>query len=335
MRGALALKVETIVHLNKHGLSRYIPEHIQREVRVRLKFGCVVCRSAVCQYEHIDPEFSDAAEHDPNCICLLCGHCHDKVTRGLLSKATIQKRYRDVQTSDTAKRPFDDFHLESGQLTVLLGSCIFHGARTLIEIDGETALAIEPPEDGASFPTLSGCFMDGSGNQLLRIERNIWSGPSTAWDVKVKGRTITAHPVPGVVGLKLRLDPPNQIAVETLDMRIGESHLALESDFLAVGRITPNEEYYVGIERMECHGAEVAIQVDTRTCPFPQLQELSIVGGVGIELVGTGIRLGVGNGSMAIKGLHIEHATKIQTVLLSIPFDEDSVGYRQVFPPRL
>jgi len=38
---------------------------------------------------------------------------------------------------------------------------------------------------------------------------------------------------------------------------------------------------------------------------------------------------------MSIKGLHIEYATKTETVLLSIPFEQDSIGYRQVFSPRI
>ena len=320
---------------NKHGLSRNIPEAVRREIRVRSKFGCVVCRSAVCQYEHIDPEFSESTEHDPDCICLLCGHCHDKVSRGLLSKSTVEERYKEVQASDAVKPPSDNLHLDSNQLTVTLGSCIFHGAKTLIEMNGETALAIEPPEDGASFPTLTGRFMDASGNVLLGIDRNIWSGPSTAWDVKVKGRTITVHPARGVVGLKLRVEPPSQIAVEVLDMRIGETHLELRSDLLSVGRISPDEQIYVRIERMECHLAEIGVQVDAANFRIPQLGDLKIVGGEGLDLSDTGIRLAVGSPMFSIGGLHLEHATRTETLVLSIPFEKDSIGYRYVLPPRL
>jgi hypothetical protein len=320
--------------LNKHGLSRHIPAPIRREVRVRSKFGCVVCRSAICDYEHIDPEFSEASNHDPSCICLLCGHCHDKVTRGQLSKATVLNRYRQVQSSEKVKRPFDDFDL-NGDLTVRLGSCTFHGARKLVELNGETVLAIEPPEEGSSFPTLSGYFMDASGKELLRIEQNIWSGSSTAWDVEVKGATITVRPAPRVIGLRLRVNPPNEITVEKLDMRVGESHLELSSDWLAVERVRPDAEYYVGIEQMECFGAEVAVQVDTKRYPSPEYRGLRIVGGEGIDLVGTGVRLGVGNGMMTVKGVCIERATKTETYLLWIPFEEDDTGYEGVLPPRL
>jgi hypothetical protein len=307
---------------------------VAREVRVRSKFGCVVCRSAICDYEHIDPEYADAKAHDPQAMCLLCGRCHGKVTRGRLSKATVLEKYLEVQASDDIKRPFDDFDL-SGDLTLHLGSCTFHGARTLVEIDGEKVLAIEPPEEGSSFPTLTGYFTDASGRELLRIERNIWSGPATAWDVEVKGPTITVRPSRGVVGLRLRVDPPNEIFVEKLDMRVGDSHLQLQTDWLDIGRVQEGLEYNVGIEKMECFVPEVAVQVDAKGFPNPEFRELSIVGGEGIDLVGTGIRLGVGNGMMTVKGVRIERASKTETHLLWIPFEDNDVGYEGVLPPRL
>jgi hypothetical protein len=239
-----------------------------------------------------------------------------------------------VQSSDRVKRPFDDFDLE-GDLSVRLGSCTFHGARTLVELNGQAVLAIQPPEEGSSFPALTGYFTDASGRELLRIEQNIWSGPSTAWDVEVKGATITVRPARGVIGLRLRVDPPNEIAVEKLDMRVGESHLELRSDSLAVRRIRPEVEFYMGIEKMECFGAEVAVQVDAKGYPSPEYRGLSIVGGEGIDLVGTGVRLGVGNGMMTVKGVHIERATKTETYVLWVPFDKNDTGYQGVLPPRL
>lgn len=56
-----------------------------------MKIGCVLCGKAICQFEHVDPPFSQAKAHDPSKITLLCGYCHDKVTRSLISKNTIKK----------------------------------------------------------------------------------------------------------------------------------------------------------------------------------------------------------------------------------------------------
>jgi hypothetical protein len=309
--------------INGHGLRRRPPAAVAREVRQRSRFGCVICRAAVCQYEHIQPEFSDAVAHDPSRICLLCGHCHDKVTRGLLSKSTIKRRYAAIQSSEDVHPPLDEFDL-SEEVTVVLGSCIFHKPKALLEIDGVTALAIEGPEDGAAFPTLSGAFADDSGNELLRIDRNIWSGASTAWDVEVKGPTITVRPSPRRIGLRMRVEPPDKITVEKLDMRVGQCHLLLDTNDLSVGRIMRDSEFYVDIERLECDGVGVAIQVDTRQEPSLSPGELSIIGGEGISIAGTGIRLGVESGAFWLKGLHLEHATRLATSHFWVPLKEDS-----------
>ena len=77
--------------MNRFGLSRDIPNETKRLIRQRCGFGCVVCGSAFYQYEHVDPNFADARVHDPERIALLCGSCHDRVTRGALSKETVKR----------------------------------------------------------------------------------------------------------------------------------------------------------------------------------------------------------------------------------------------------
>jgi hypothetical protein len=75
--------------VNKHGLARYIPSDIQRQIRQECGFGCVICGAAFYDYEHIEPEFADAREHNPAAMALLCGGCHARVTRKRLSKASV------------------------------------------------------------------------------------------------------------------------------------------------------------------------------------------------------------------------------------------------------
>lgn len=168
--------------MNRFGLSRHIPADVALEIRRRSKFGCVNCRAVVYQYEHIIPEFRDAKAHDPDAVCLLCGGCHDRVTRGRLSKQTIQAKYEEVQASDDIKRPFEEFDLRTNQIVVQLGTAIFEYAHCLININGSDLLVINPPEDGAIFPSLSGTFSDNVGNEVIRITENVWEGPNDAWD---------------------------------------------------------------------------------------------------------------------------------------------------------
>jgi hypothetical protein len=323
------------VTVNRFGLSRAIPEEVRREVRRRSKFGCVVCRCAFYQYEHIDPEFVDAKSHDPAHICLLCGHCHDKVTRGVLSKKSVTEKYSDVQTSSSVTRPFDEFDLNTNQISVTIGACTFRGATTLIKLDNRVALAIEPPEEGAAFPTLSGYFTDNNGNELFRIERNVWSGAATTWDLEVRGRLIILRLDSRTIALQIEVNPPTNIHVQVLDMRLGNAHLRLKTNALFVGRVSPEAEYYVGLGRLECIGANVGVQVDTNNPPVPKLTKFVMKGGEGLFLEGTGVSLGVGAASMSLGDLRIEDADKERTLVFHYPFLGSIEGTVTRFPPRL
>src|SRR5262249_39317629 len=81
--------VKAVSQRNKHGLSRYIPKAIKKQVRRRCGFGCVICANAIITYEHIEPPFAEAREHDPDRITLLCGAHQVASFKGLLSKETI------------------------------------------------------------------------------------------------------------------------------------------------------------------------------------------------------------------------------------------------------
>jgi hypothetical protein len=320
---------------NKHGLNRYIPEETKREIRRRSKFGCVVCRSAFYQYEHIIPEYHDADEHNPDNMCLLCGHCHDKVTRGMLSKKTIQQKYNEIQISTAIKKPFDDLDLNHNNINVKLGSCIFKYSKCLILLDNVVVLSIEPPEDESSFPTLSGFFADDDGNKLFVIDKNEWQGSNIAWDTEIKGNEIIIRTSKAKIALHLIVHPPESIEVVALDMRIGQSHILLSKDELRVGRITPDAEYYIGIGKLECLGADIGVLVDSKNTPNPQYMGFNITGGEGIDLKGTGIKLAVGSSSMRIGNLCIEDANKERTLVTKFPLTTSINGTTTVLPPRL
>lgn len=77
--------------INKYGLSRHIDENIARTIRKACGYGCVRCGMALYEYEHIDPEFAEAHKHNPERMALLCGSCHNAVTRKTLSKLAVKK----------------------------------------------------------------------------------------------------------------------------------------------------------------------------------------------------------------------------------------------------
>ena len=88
---------------NKHGLSRTIREDVKLQIRQNSKFGCVICRAAIYTYEHIEPVFVDAKEHDPDNMCLLCPNHQAESTSGVLSKNRIKAMYSKIRNTSADK----------------------------------------------------------------------------------------------------------------------------------------------------------------------------------------------------------------------------------------
>jgi hypothetical protein len=291
--------------MNRFGLQRHIPEDIALEVRRRSKFGCVVCRCAIYQYEHIDPEYTDAKSHDPDKICLLCGGCHDRVNRRRLSKETVKARYLEVQGTNEIHRPFEELDLSAQNICVELGTAKFEYARHLLRINERDLLSITPPKEGSSFPTLNGVFCDHTGREIFRITDNVWEGPIDAWDIRVVGTEVTVKSEGGRTALAFRIRAPDKIEISHLDMYLDNCHIVCGKQGLLVGQIHESGHTYIGIGGLTCKGAEIGIDVDTRSADRPIYSGLSIIGGEGIVLNGTGIRIAVGAGIMTIGDIKI------------------------------
>lgn len=292
---------------NRHGLSRYIGADVRRQIRRNSRFGCVLCRSAVYEYEHIDPEWSDAHEHDPDNMCLLCGGCHSKVSKKRISKQTVAEAYAEIQHSDSVERPFEELALFNTRLLVRLGTAIFESPQCLIRVDGTELLTITPPEDGAAFPTLNGIFCDSDGAEIFRINENIWEGPLNAWDIVIEGRRATIKTGQGEVALEFIVNPPSELHITQLNMVFSGCHIVCDENNLYVGRISEGHATYIGIGQLRAVGAQVAIDVDTSQSEFVY-RGLTIEGGRGIELNGTGICVGVGTPAMTVGGIQIWEA---------------------------
>lgn len=206
--------------MNQYGLARHIPIEVKRAVRQRCRFGCVVCGLGVYDYEHIDPEFKDAKDHDPNQIALLCPSCHAKVTRGQWSKSKIKAALQSPKAAEAGyAKEFFDF--TGGHPEVIFGGNTLRNCRVPIMVQGAPLISITPPEDPSAPFELSANFSDRFGAPTLSIENNEWRVWSDNWDVEVKGPCITIVSRNRESSLRLRALPPNALAVEQLEMSLG------------------------------------------------------------------------------------------------------------------
>ena len=174
---------------NKFGLNRYIPADIARQIRIDAGFGCVVCGSAFYHYEHIDPTFQNAKEHDPAAMTLLCGGCHDRVTRKVLSKETI-KIFKKNPITKRKGFSFGPLDISSSDFIITLGNNRIRECENLISIDGKPVIAIlEPEEDGEPL-RLTALFTDSKGLPLFAVKNNEWRIPNHVCDAEVIGSKI-------------------------------------------------------------------------------------------------------------------------------------------------
>lgn len=289
---------------NKFGLSRTIPSAIQLNVRQRSKFGCVLCRCAIYEYHHIAP-YHDATSHDADKICLLCGTCHSKVSKGRISEMTVRSKYEEVQSSEKIKRPFDDFDLSSELLSLGLGGATFHQTKIFLRINDENILSVNPPANGEAFPTLNGVFYDGIGQEVFRISNNVWESPNNLWDIEIKGQKLTIKAEKNRIALVLSIYPPNYVKIEHLDMYKDNCRVFCQNGELVVSQIHGKIQTSIHLKNFECTGADIGVCVDSRGNKPPKVTGVSMQGGKGILLDGTGIRIGIG-GIMHIAQLKID-----------------------------
>lgn len=203
--------------VNKQGLSRNIPSSVKRLVRKHCGFGCVICGNAIVQYEHVEPSFAEATSHDPDKIALLCGRCHDKVTRRLIAKETVlqhlaQPKARERGYSD------DAFAITSPKPMIEFCGTVFQGVKTIVAMMGVEILTVAPPECPNAPMRISALFCDQQGNEVLRIVDNEWFSSARTWDVEVVGQKIIIRRAPKDTALILRTKPPDTIVIERIAM---------------------------------------------------------------------------------------------------------------------
>lgn len=202
---------------NRQNLSRTIPEAVKREVRQRDGFGCVVCGSAFYQYDHLGTEFKDADVHDPKQIILLCGGCHDRKTRGALSKETLQMH---AQSPCCKQTNFSWGALDIGHdhPEIVLGTLVTMNVRSLLTIDGEDVFSIAPPLVSHGPFSVNASLYDKDGRQTIKIVSNEFQAEVSNWDVEITGPRVAVRSGPGNFDLVIRMEPPHRLVIERLNM---------------------------------------------------------------------------------------------------------------------
>lgn len=204
---------------NKFGLARHIPEDVKRQVRRKCGYGCVVCGTAITEYEHVDPEFSEAQTHDPDNIVLLCSQCHSKVTRGFLSKDAIKEASKKP-ASKKLNYASEMFQLLAHTPKFFIGGASITNTPIPLQVMGHPVIQVKPAEANGAPARFSATFFNSRGKLSLKIIDNEWQVNSGNWDFEAIGGALIVKDNRGKISLKLRVSDTKGIVVEKINMRI-------------------------------------------------------------------------------------------------------------------
>lgn len=165
-----------------------IPESIERAVRQKCFFGCVLCGAPVYDYDHIE-EYAKVREHEASNLTLLCPNHHRDKTSGRLSTEIIKRG--DAQPFNAARATTTPYGLVGGEnVDLTIGTNEFGPTRSgvAIQVNGGTYLR---HDFEGNWMVLSGIITDAAGEILFRLRSGAIEAATKVWDFTYIGTRLT------------------------------------------------------------------------------------------------------------------------------------------------
>jgi hypothetical protein len=255
---------------NKYGLSRTVPPDIKYRIRKDDHFGCIHCGLAIGIYEHIDPEFAEAKEHNPEKMAFLCDSQNQRKERGYLSKETIWKWKNDPWCKKYG-HCHDSVDIGSDNFSIWLGGDKIERIEKIISIGDDCILSIKPPEESGAPYRLSAVFHDNQNKKILEIVDNEWKAESDSFDIVCSSGKIGIRK-DGSFVLKIIVFPPKEIVIDTINMLFNGFRFIGDSNSLEI--IKPN-----GVKVKTGGRLHKAISNDSSFLYFPVDGNYTVLGG--------------------------------------------------------
>lgn len=196
--------------------SRNIPLPIQREVRQRCGFGCVVCGLPLYEYEHME-EWAKVKRHIADEITLLCDQHHREKTGGLLPKEVVAKANETpFNLRKGVSKPYD-LHFAGESAEIVVGgnsfTCQDQGYGTImmpITVDG-IALVGLIIADGHLLLNLA--IFDEFNAPVLHIKNNQLFYSTDPWDIQLVGTNLIVRERHRKILIDIMFEPPNRVII--------------------------------------------------------------------------------------------------------------------------
>jgi hypothetical protein len=196
--------------------SRNIPLPIQREVRQRCGFGCVICGMPLYEYEHM-AEWAEVKRHLADEITLLCDRHHREKTGGMLPKEVVsQANLTPYNLRSGVSKPYN-LHFSGKEAKVEIGgnsfTCQDQGYGTAmvpISVDGTPLIGIILA-DGHLL--LNIVIFDEFNEPILHIKNNQLYYSTSPWDIQLVGTSLTVREAHRKILLEIEFHPPSKIVI--------------------------------------------------------------------------------------------------------------------------
>ena len=197
--------------------NRNVPLPIQREVRQRCGFGCVVCGLPLYEYEHME-EWASVQRHVAGEITLLCDQHHREKTGGLLPKEVVREWDADpFNFREDVRKPYN-LHFLGRTAEIVIGgnsfTCEDAGYGTFmvpISVDGVPLLGFVL---GDGHLLLNLVVFDEFNVPILHIKDNQLFQSTLPWDIQLVGTTLTIREAHRQILLEIKFCPPNRVVIQ-------------------------------------------------------------------------------------------------------------------------
>lgn len=237
--------------------ARDIPLPIQRAVRQRCGFGCVVCGMPLYEYEHM-LGWAKVSRHVAEEITLLCDRHHRERTSGLLPIESVRAANEDpFNLRAGVSKPYD-LHYSGDECEAIIGGNAF----TIADAGYGTSMA---PVVVDEIPLLGFVLAEGHlllhvnlfdeyNNLVLRIANNQLVYSTSPWDVKLTGRRLEIREGAGRFLIDMTFEVPNKIRIERGRFMLNGVEVVVRPEYAL---ITNNCTLLSGSSAVNCGGGLV------------------------------------------------------------------------------
>jgi trigger factor len=234
--------------------SRNIPLPIQREVRQRCGFGCIICGFPLYEYDHLK-SWANVKKHISEEITLLCDKHHREVTSGLLPREKVIEANKSRYNLKVGESKPYTLHFEGNSCSMQIGGNYFTtnyiGQPTEsipLIVDGIPLIGFVL-EDGHLLLNLN--LFDRFNNIVLKIINNHLFYSINPWDIQLVGKTLIIREKARQFLIRIIFKPPNKIIIDKGKFLSNGVEILIDSDHILV---TNNNVLIRGCCATNCHG---------------------------------------------------------------------------------